>query len=159
MSHLFQAIGTGWNDSGRYKGELVGDEDMSMTDPIADLLTRIRNAYRANKKSVDIPDSRMKRDIARVLLRERFISKFIRIRDDRQGLLRVYLKYMKDGTSVIDDLQRVSRPGRRVYYSTNEIPRVLNGLGILIMTTPKGVMTDRQARENGVGGEPLAKVW
>ncbi len=132
---------------------------MSMTDPIADLLTRIRNATRANKKTIDIPDSRLKRDIAKILVQERFVTRYIRIRDNKQGLLRLYLKYTSEGESVIDDLQRVSRPGRRMYFRSNKIPRVLNGLGVLIMTTPKGVMTDRQAREQGVGGEPLCKVW
>ena len=132
---------------------------MSMTDPIADLLTRIRNATRANKKTIDIPDSRLKRDIAKILVQERFVTRYIRIRDIKQGLLRLYLKYTSEGESVIDDLQRVSRPGRRMYFRSNKIPRVLNGLGVLIMTTPKGVMTDRQAREQGVGGEPLCKVW
>jgi len=130
-----------------------------MTDPIADLLTRIRNATRANKKTIDIPDSRLKRDIAKILVQERFVTRYIRIRDNKQGLLRLYLKYTSEGESVIDDLQRVSRPGRRMYFRSNKIPRVLNGLGVLIMTTPKGVMTDRQAREQGVGGEPLCKVW
>ena len=132
---------------------------MSMTDPIADLLTRIRNATRANKKTIDIPDSRLKRDIAKILVQERFVTRYIRIRDNKQGLLRLYLKYTSEGESVIDDLQRVSRPGRRMYFRSNKIPRVLNGLGVLIMTTPKGVMTARQAREQGVGGEPLCKVW
>jgi len=130
-----------------------------MTDPIADLLTRIRNATRANKKTIDIPDSRLKRDIAKILVQERFVTRYIRIRDNKQGLLRLYLKYTSEGESVIDDLQRVSRPGRRMYFRSNKIPRVLNGLGVLIMTTPKGVMTARQAREQGVGGEPLCKVW
>ncbi len=132
---------------------------MSMTDPIADLLTRIRNATRADKKSIDIPDSRMKRAVVKILVQEKFVTRYIRIRDDKQGILRVYLKYTAEGESVIDDLQRVSRPGRRMYFSSDKIPRVLNGLGVLIMTTPRGVMTDRQAREQHVGGEPLCKVW
>ncbi len=132
---------------------------MSMTDPVADYLTRIRNATRANFKTVDIPESTIKLNITRVLWRERFIEKYIRIRDKKQGLIRIFLKYDNEGTSVIEDLQRVSTPGRRVYYSHDQIPRVLNGLGILIMTTNKGVMSDFHARRLKVGGEALCKVW
>lgn len=132
---------------------------MSMTDPIADYLTRIRNALQAKKPTVDIPESNIKRDISRILMRERFIIRYIRIRDDKQGLIRVYLKYTPEGKGVIDDLQRVSRPGRRIYYKADKIPRVLGGLGIIILTTPKGVVSDREARALNVGGEPLCKVW
>lgn len=132
---------------------------MSMSDPIADYLTRIRNAVRAKHLYVDIPESNLKRELSRVLLREKFISRYIRIRDGKQGLLRLYLKFTPDGKPVIDDLQRVSRPGLRKYFSVDEIPRVLGGLGIMILSTPKGVMTDREAREQRVGGEPLAVVW
>ena len=132
---------------------------MSMTDPVADMLTRIRNAAMAKFKIVDIPESKIKLNITRVLLRERFIEKYIRIRDGKQGIIRIFLKYDKEGASVIEDLQRVSTPGRRVYFSADEIPRVLNGLGIMIMTTNKGVITDYNARQLGVGGEPLCKVW
>lgn len=132
---------------------------MSMTDPIADYLTRIRNAGRAGKNTVDIPESRLKLDITRVLMKERFIDRYIRIRDNKQGLLRLFLKYTSEGNSVIDGIKRVSRPGRRLYYSVDEIPRVLNGLGIMILTTPKGVITDKQARRLRVGGEPLCMVW
>ena len=132
---------------------------MSMTDPIADFLTRIRNASNAGHVSVDIPESRIKRDIAKVLMRERFIEKYIRIRDDKQGILRVYLKYTPDGKNVIDGINRISRPGLRLYYGIDKIPRVLNGLGVLIITTSKGVMSDKQARELRVGGEPLCEVW
>ena len=132
---------------------------MSMTDPIADLLTRIRNAGKAGHVSVDIPESRLKRDITRVLLQERFIARYIRIRDKKQGLLRIYLKYSSEGEHVIDGLKRVSRPGLRLYYGVDEIPRVLNGLGVMILTTPKGVITDKQAKRQRVGGEPLCMVW
>ncbi len=132
---------------------------MTMTDPIADYLTRIRNATRARFESVDIPESQLKVNITRVLLRERFIAKYIRIRDKKQNIIRVYLKYTSEGESVIEDLQRVSKPGRRVYYSADKIPRVLNGLGIMIITTPKGVVTDHKAKELCVGGEPLCVVW
>jgi len=130
-----------------------------MTDPIADYLTRIRNGLQAKKISVDIPETTLKRDISRILLREKFIHRYIRIRDGKQGLIRIYLKYTSEGRGVIDDLQRVSRPGRRIYYKVDRIPRVLGGLGIMILTTPKGVVTDREARQLHVGGEPLCKVW
>jgi len=132
---------------------------MSMTDPIADFLTRIRNAANAGHVSVDIPESRIKRDIAKVLMRERFIVKYIRIRDDKQGIIRIYLKYTPDGNNVIDGINRISRPGLRLYHGVDKIPRVLNGLGVLIITTPKGVMSDKQARVLRVGGEPLCEVW
>lgn len=132
---------------------------MSMTDPIADFLTRIRNATRAKHKYVDIPASNLKLELTRVLLREKFITKYVRIRDKKQGLLRVYLAYTPDGKSVIENLQRVSSPGQRVYYGAKEVPRVLSGLGIMILTTNRGLITDREARQQSIGGEPLARVW
>ena len=132
---------------------------MSMTDPIADFLTRIRNASRANCATVDIPESGLKLNLTRVLLREKFISKYIRIRDGKQGLIRIFLKYTAEGESVIENLQRVSKPGRRVYFACNKIPRVLNGLGVMILTTPKGVLSDYNARRMNVGGEPLCVIW
>jgi len=132
---------------------------MSMNDPISDYLTRLRNAASAKHKTVEIPESSVKREITRVLLRERFINRYIRIRDGKQGLLRVYLKYSDEGVSVIDGLKRVSKPGRRIYYSVDEIPRVLNGLGTMILTTPAGIITDRQARKLHVGGEPICIIW
>lgn len=132
---------------------------MTMTDPIADYLTRIRNATRAGHKIVDIPESRLKRDITRVLLSEGFITRYIRVRDGKQGFLRIFLKYAKDGKNVIDGIERVSRPGRRMYCGTDEIPRVLGGLGVMILTTPRGVITDKQARYLRVGGEPLCRIW
>jgi len=132
---------------------------MSKTDPIADYLTRIRNGCRARHKAVDIPESGLKLAVTRVLLREKFISRYIRIRDGKQGLLRLYLRYTPDGKSVIDTLRRVSSPGRRLYYNVDRIPRVLNGLGVMILTTSQGVLTDSQAREMKVGGEPLCEIW
>lgn len=132
---------------------------MSMTDPIADYLTRIRNACRAKHLTVDIPESKIKIGLTRALMRERFIAKYIRIRDNKQGMLRIYLRYSRDGESIIDGINRVSRPGLRLYYGSKEIPRVLNGLGVMILTTPEGVITDKQARDLNVGGEPLCEVW
>ena len=132
---------------------------MSMTDPIADFLTRIRNAAMAGHSTVDIPESRIKREMTRVLMRERFINRYIRIRDGKQGILRLYLKYTDDGKCVIDGIKRASRPGLRIYYGVDEIPRVLNGLGVMILTTPSGVISDKQARRLRVGGEPLCVVW
>ncbi len=130
-----------------------------MTDPIADFLTRIRNAAMAGHSTVDIPESRIKREMTRVLMRERFINRYIRIRDGKQGILRLYLKYTDDGKCVIDGIKRASRPGLRIYYGVDEIPRVLNGLGVMILTTPSGVISDKQARRLRVGGEPLCVVW
>lgn len=130
-----------------------------MTDPIADYLTRIRNACTAQHQTVDIPESQLKLRITRVLAREKFIGRYIRIRDNKQGILRIFLKYTPEGKSVIDGIKRVSRPGLRLYYSADEIPRVLGGLGIMILTTPKGVMTDHDARRERVGGEPLCMIW
>ena len=132
---------------------------MSCSDPIADYLTCIRNAGRAKHKSVDVPESQLKLALTRVLLREKFISRYIRIRDGRQGLIRMWLRYTAEGRNVIDTVRRVSTPGRRIYYGVDEIPRVLNGLGLMILTTPKGVLTDGQARAMRVGGEPLCEIW
>ena len=129
------------------------------SDPIADMLTRIRNASRAEHEKVDIPASRLKVRIAELLKEEGFIKNFRLLEDRKQGMLRVYLKYGPNNEAVIRDLQRVSRPGCRVYLGRDEIRRVQGGLGISIMTTPKGVMTGRQARREGVGGEILCEVW
>lgn len=131
---------------------------MSMTDPIADILTRIRNAIHANHRKVDIPASNLKKEIARVLLEQSFIQNFIYIEDGKQGILRIYLKY-NESNSVIAGLRRVSSPGLRKYVGVKEIPRVLNNLGIAILSTPKGVMTGLEARREGVGGEVLCYVW
>ena len=132
---------------------------MSMTDPIADMLTRIRNACHAGHRRVDIPASKLKREIARVLAETRFIDNFAFIEDDKQGVLRVYLRYGKNSESLILGIQRISRPGLRNYSSKGKIPRILRGLGIAIVSTSRGVMTDREARRAGVGGEVLCKVW
>lgn len=132
---------------------------MSMTDPIADMLTRIRNACSAKHARVDVPASRLKREVARVLAESRFIDNFAFIEDDKQGILRLYLRYDQNDNSIIRGLERVSKPGLRQYASKADIPRVLRGLGIAIISTSKGVMTDKQARMNGVGGEVLCSVW
>lgn len=132
---------------------------MSMTDPIADYLTRIRNAIKAKHTKVDIPFSTIKEEITKILLDYRFIQSYLRIEDDKQGMLRIYLKYDEDAKSVIKSLQRVSKPGLKKYIKSSEIPRVLNNLGIAILSTSKGVITDREARQYGVGGEVLCYIW
>ena len=132
---------------------------MAVSDPVADFLTGIRNAIRARHRKVDVPSSHLKTEIARVLLRERFINNFKTIEDRKQGILRIYLKYTGDEVPVISGLRRVSTPGRRVYVQKAEIPRVLGGLGIAILSTSQGVMSGRQALHAGVGGEVLAYVW
>lgn len=132
---------------------------MSMTDPIADYLTRIRNAIKAKHAKVDIPYSRIKEEITRILLEYRYIQNYIKIEDGKQGTLRIYLKYDETETSVITKLLRVSKPGLRQYVGAAEIPRVMNNLGIAILSTPKGVITDREARQFGVGGEVLCYIW
>jgi small subunit ribosomal protein S8 len=132
---------------------------MVTTDPIADMLTRIRNASQANFKTVDIPASNMKRDIAEILLNEGYIKAYEEIKNDNQGIIRVSLKYTDKGKRVISGLKRISKPGLRIYASKEELPKVLNGLGIALISTSKGVMTDKKARELGVGGEVLAYIW
>ena len=132
---------------------------MNTTDPIADMLTRIRNANSAKHKTVDIPASNMKLGIAEILFKEGYIKSFEEIKDDSQGIIRVTLKYDEKGTRVIDGLKRISKPGLRVYASKEDLPKVLNGLGIAIISTSKGLKTDKEARELGVGGEVLAYVW
>ncbi len=130
-----------------------------MTDPVADFLTRVRNAIGARQQKVDVPASRLKLDIARILKEEGYISNFKPTEENGQKLVRVYLKYGNNNEAAISILNRVSKPGCRVYVGRTEIPRVLGGLGINILTTPKGVMTGRQARKEGVGGEILCEVW
>jgi len=132
---------------------------MSMTDPIADYLTRIRNALKARHTKVDIPHSKLKEEITKLLLEYRYIQNYINIDDGKQGIIRVYLKYDEEENSVISALKRVSKPGLRKYVNANEIPRVLNNLGIAILSTSKGVVTDREARKFGVGGEVLCYIW
>ena len=130
------------------------------TDPIADMLTRIRNAKAAKHKTVDVPSSNMKLSIAQILLDEGYIKSFEEIKDDNaQGVIRITLKYDEKGKKVIDGLKRISKPGLRVYASKDELPRVLNGLGIALISTSKGVVTDKKARELGLGGEVLAYIW
>ena len=132
---------------------------MVMTDPIADMLTRIRNGIIAKHETVDVPASNIKREIARILLEEGYIKGYDVIEDGKQGLIRVALKYGKHGQKVILGLIRISKPGLRVYADKNTLPKVLNGLGISIISTSKGILTDKQARELGVGGEVLCYVW
>ena len=129
------------------------------TDPISDLLTRIRNAAKARHARVDIPTSKLKVEVARILKEEGYIANFKATEEEGHKVLRVYLKYSSDNSSPISDLKRVSRPGCRVYVGHSEIPRILGGLGINILTTPKGVMTGRQARKEGVGGEVLCEIY
>ena len=133
---------------------------MQITDPIADMLTRIRNANNAKHDTVDVPASNMKKAIAQILLDEGDIKNFQTINDGTQGVIRITLKYVQPGKDkVITNLKRVSKPGLRVYAGADELPRVLRGLGIAIVSTSKGVMTDKRAREAHVGGEVLAFVW
>ena len=132
---------------------------MNMTDPVADMITRIRNGVRAKLPKVDIPSSRLKVEIARILKDEGYVANFKQIEDDRQGVLRVYLKYGPGMERVITDVQRVSRPGCRIYCGKDQIPRVYGGLGINILSTSRGVMTGKTAAREGVGGEILCNVW
>jgi len=132
---------------------------MSVSDPVADFLTCIRNAIGAKHRKLDVPASRMKTELAKVLLRERFINNFKTIEDSKQGVLRIYLKYTNDETSVITDLRRVSKPGRRVYVGKERVPRVMGGLGVSVLSTSRGLMTDREARDAGLGGEVVCQVW
>ena len=133
---------------------------MSMSDPIADMLTRIRNAVHRRKKRVDVPASKIKLEIARILMKERFIANYKFMESDSpQGAIRIYLKYTPAEEPVINGLERVSRPGLRDYRGTKDLPRVLGGMGISIMSTSRGIMTAREARDCGVGGEILCSVW
>ncbi|MBX6352449.1 MAG: 30S ribosomal protein S8 [Thermoflavifilum sp.] len=132
---------------------------MTMTDPIADMLTRIRNANAVGHEKVDIPGSNIKRAIAEILKREGFIRDAEFIPDDKQGVIRIFLKYGRNQERVITGLKRISKPGLRVYVTKDNIPRVLGGLGIAILSTSKGIVTDKEARKLGVGGEVLCYVW
>lgn len=132
---------------------------MSVSDPIADMLTCIRNAVQAEHKKVDVPASTVKEQILKVLEREKYIRSFRRIEDEKQGVLRVYLAYDAEAGAIITQIKRVSKPGRRIYVAKDEIPRVQSGLGTAILSTSKGVMTDREARAAGVGGELIAEVY
>ena len=132
---------------------------MNITDPIADMLTRIRNANSAKHKTVDIPASKMKTAIAEILFKEGYIKSFEIINNETQGIIRITLKYEEKGNRVIDGIKRISKPGLRVYAGKEELPKVLNGLGIAIVSTSKGLKTDKEAREAGIGGEVLAYIW
>nr|WP_297198608.1 30S ribosomal protein S8 [Thermanaeromonas sp.] len=130
-----------------------------MTDPIADFLTRIRNANLAYHEKVEVPASRVKRAIAEIMKNEGFIKDYEYIDDGKQGILRIYLKYGPNKERVITGLKRISRPGLRIYARKDQLPRVLGGLGIAVISTSKGIMTDKQARREGVGGEVICYIW
>ena len=132
---------------------------MVMTDPIADMLTRIRNASSVKHESVDIPRSKLKEELARILKSEGFIREYKVLENDKQGTVRVYLKYDANKGQIIKGIKRISKPGLRVYASKDEVPRVLGGLGVAILSTSRGIMTDRRARKEGVGGEVICYVW
>jgi len=132
---------------------------MSMTDPIADFLTRIRNATRAKHSRVEIPASRVKGEIAKILLHQGYVKDVKLVDDAKQGLLRVYLKYDKENAPAIEGLKRVSKPGRRIYVKREEIPRVMGGFGIAVLSTSRGILTGNEARKEGVGGELLCHIW
>ena len=132
---------------------------MNTTDPIADMLTRIRNANTSKHKTVDVPASNLKKSIADILFKEGYIKAYEEISDDTQGIIRITLKYDEKGNKVISGLKRISKPGLRVYASKDELPKVLNGLGIVLISTSKGIVTDKKARELGIGGEVLAYIW
>ena len=132
---------------------------MAMSDPIADMLTRIRNAGKAKFNSIDIPGSKLKTDLARLLKDEGFIRNYKFIKDNKQGILRVYLKYDEEQSNTIIGLERVSKPSRRLYVKSRDIKPVLNGMGIAVLSTSKGIMTDKQARSEKLGGEILCNIW
>ena len=132
---------------------------MNITDPIADMLTRIRNANSQKHKTVDVPSSNMKKAIADILFKEGYVAAYEEINENSQGVIRITLKYDETGARVIDGLKRISKPGLRVYASKEELPQVLNGLGIALISTSKGIKTDREARKEGLGGEVLAYIW
>ena len=132
---------------------------MQITDPIADMLTRIRNANNSRHQTVDIPASNMKKAIAEILLNEGYVKNVEFVEDNTQGIIRITLKYAENKQKVLSGLKRVSKPGLRIYASKDELPRVLKGLGIAIISTSKGIMTDKEARKQNVGGEVLAFIW
>ena len=132
---------------------------MSMTDPIADMITRIRNANSVDKRFVDIPSSILKKRIAYVLKSEKYIDNFIFIKDGKKNSIRIFLKYSHSGKSVITGIDRVSKPGRRVFVGSKDMPRVLDGLGVSVISTSKGVLSNRTASKFGVGGEVLFNIW
>jgi small subunit ribosomal protein S8 len=130
-----------------------------MTDPIADMLTRIRNSVLIKAEKVDIPASRLKVEIAKIMKEEGFIKSYKIIKDKKQGVLRVTLKYTPDNRPIVEGLKRISKPGRRVYVGKDEVPSVVGGMGIAVVTTPKGILTDKTCRREGVGGEVLCYIW
>lgn len=132
---------------------------MTMTDPIADMLTRIRNANVVKHETVDVPASNMKKELARILLEEGFVRGYDVIEDGKQGIIRIQLKYGQAGERVITGIKRISKPGMRVYAAKHEVPKVLNGLGISVISTSKGILTDKQARKENAGGEVICYVW
>ena len=132
---------------------------MNITDPIADLLTRIRNASQARHATVDVPASNMKKAIAQILVEEGYVKSYTVAEDNKQGVITITLKYTETGAPVITGLRRVSKPGLRIYTSCEDMPKVMKGIGTAIVSTPKGVMTDKKARKEYVGGEVLAFVW
>ena len=132
---------------------------MSFTDPVADFLTRIRNGIKARHQKVDAPASKLKLEIARVLKEEGYIANYKATEEEGKKIVRVYIKYNADNVAAINNIKRISRPGCRVYVNRNEIPRVLGGLGIVVLTTPKGVRSGKQARREGVGGEVICEVY
>lgn len=132
---------------------------MSMTDPIADMFTRIRNALMANHERVNIPLSKIKTEIATILKSEGYIKNYKLVKNRNNGLIHIYLKYDNDNNSVIHGIKRISKPGNRKYVGKNEIPKVLSGLGIAMISTSQGILTDRACRKSGVGGEPIGYIW
>ncbi|HEX5031749.1 MAG TPA: 30S ribosomal protein S8 [Candidatus Eisenbacteria bacterium] len=132
---------------------------MSVSDPVADLLTCIRNACKAKHKKVDVPSSKLKGEIVRVLLREKYINNFKSIDDKKRGILRIYLKYDQKERPVIQGIERMSKPGRRLYIRRHEVPKIQGGLGTALVSTSSGIMTDQEARDEGLGGEYLCRVW
>lgn len=130
-----------------------------MTDPIADMLTRIRNGNNARHKTVDIPASNIKKEISSILLKEGYIKNFEVIDDNKQGVIRIDLKYGENNEKVISGIKRISKPGLRVYVGSQDVPKVLGGLGIAVISTSKGMLTDKEARQNNVGGEVICYVW
>lgn len=132
---------------------------MTMTDPIADMLTRVRNANSVKHDTVDVPASSIKKELARILLEEGFVRGYDVIEDGKQGIIRIQLKYGQEGERVLSGLKRISKPGMRIYANSEELPKVLNGLGIAVISTSHGILTDKQARQKNVGGEVICYVW
>ena len=132
---------------------------MNITDPIADMLTRIRNACKAKHKKVDIPSSKLKKSVAQALLDSKYIANFVEVEDNRQNLLRIFLKYDKENRSVVTGLKRISKPGLRIYFKKENLKLLERQLGMILLSTSKGILTDQQARNQKIGGEAICKVW